>query len=463
VFFFVDDEYNPVDTDEGKTAFIVKDGDEIQNIFVVAEESSENDIVKFFFDGGISAIMRFEKDSSFPDTFAMSNADMSEVMYINFSAYDEEAECYDATFMVEEESSTLEDLPLEKSGLQRYQNKTDLTADQNKRIRNIYTALYVWSNLALVLDDTGSVENALHSSSADNSGSDIFYGLRSPRFIMTGLVHQLAEKIKKTVVGIFSIVAQVAVVVFGIAASVATAPVLTGFALGVAVVSLAILAITELFANDIANDALKDLIEAKRNRTVFVYTSIKTKNIANNDVQVLIKDGEINERGIISNLATIEFPNNVPPAMSLLPSSMTFKTASSSMPALMLNPSLNVVYRPTIILSVHIPGLNQDVELETLRYRADKNMSMIGDFSITNALQEQDTVEITIERCYDGFSDRGTMPLVVYFGKNVVINDNPAGVIVQNPYDFEAYAADTAPRLHKDLFMMNIENPSAGI
>jgi hypothetical protein len=148
VSFYLSDDYEPAETDTGKTAFALN-GDKTLEKFLATSEEREDGAVVRFLDGesGTFVAVRFIGGGPFPASFTLDAEDDSTVSGV-FSAYHEDTETFDLTLRYGTETyGPFEGFTLNKNVFGLYQDDENLSPGQNARVRNYITALSVWTSM----------------------------------------------------------------------------------------------------------------------------------------------------------------------------------------------------------------------------------------------------------------------------------------------------------------------------
>lgn len=217
VRFYLNDDYEPAETDTGKTAFGFNGPGDLEKFLATAEEHEKGTVVRFLDDSkGMTASMYFLDGDPFPASFTLYSEEDGTVSGA-FSPYDEEEETFGLVLKYGGETSEpLEDFPLNKNVFGLYEDDPALSAGENTRMRNYVTALSVWTAMAYQFGKamkTGEYESAL--SGFRSAGIEYFYA--------GGVVENIGRGIQKAVENICTIgatIAAAAVVAFKITASI---------------------------------------------------------------------------------------------------------------------------------------------------------------------------------------------------------------------------------------------------
>jgi hypothetical protein len=163
VFAYLDTGYNVVESDNGITAMIVEDNEMAEGVLLLSEipendpandnvvrviNKNNNSIVSFFYRSG----------EGFPYKMVITRDD--DVVYGQFSEYNDVSETFSVAFQYEDELAEVNDLLLNKNVFGLYENQGGLTESQNYRQRNIITALALFTAMALQMPDSGFSVNA---------------------------------------------------------------------------------------------------------------------------------------------------------------------------------------------------------------------------------------------------------------------------------------------------------------
>jgi hypothetical protein len=152
VSFYLSDDYEPTETDTGKTAFALS-GDKTLEKFLATSEERGNGAVARFLDGesGTSVAVYFTGGEPFPASFTLDSEEGAVSGF--FSAYHEETETFALTLQCGAETyGPFESFTLNKNVFGLYQDDKNLTAGKNVRIRNYITALSVWTSMTYWLN-----------------------------------------------------------------------------------------------------------------------------------------------------------------------------------------------------------------------------------------------------------------------------------------------------------------------
>ncbi|MDR2509976.1 MAG: hypothetical protein LBC77_04950 [Spirochaetaceae bacterium] len=415
VFFFLDENYEPSFEDSGKLGFMVQENESAEGFLMVSEELDDYNAVRFFFeDTGVQANMYFEKSKAYPYRLIMD--DNGVVSYINFSNL-EDSQFYSISIEQGVESTVLEGLFINRDIFSAYQDDCDFNASQNLRARNIIVSLGMFLSVCTYLTDEAETEASQ----------------RHARFGFSP-VSWLKSAIKATVKKVVAVVTIAAVVIsvaVAVVAMVSATPILVGsIVLAAALPSLTYIA--DYVTEGVLNSELDKLENEKISGTVFIYTSVFLENYYG-DIRSLIRDGEgnISDNNQVDNLSKIEFPN--------------------------MNADL-YEDMPVMTIQLHVPGLGTEVFLEPVQLKFNYNPDMTSEFLVTANQREKDLLHFNLTRKFNGTSERGVMPLVSYFGKDVVINDSTEGITYQCPYPLGSKPPDSGPVNHKDIFVLNVIN-----
>jgi hypothetical protein len=183
ISFYLTNDYEPANTDTGKTAFNLKSLSGTPKNIAGISESLDNNIVVRFLDGknGIAVSMYFSGSSNFPNWFVLNKGEY--VLFGGFSPYSAETQKFS---LVLSDSGggkpyLIENIALNKNVFKVYQNDTSLNFGQNIRIQNFMYAASIWTAVTLRFD-TGSAGNEAQdvirlAGSAVKSFSAAFFGM----------------------------------------------------------------------------------------------------------------------------------------------------------------------------------------------------------------------------------------------------------------------------------------------
>ena len=236
-YIYLDSNYKPIDKhigindpDPGKTALMVDDNPLAEGVMALAETTPNGTTVSLINTNDKSFIMMFfDKGNNFPSSFIIET--QGERFNAFLSSYDTQKERYSIAFEQGGENFTVDNVIMNGSILNIYNDDPALTEAQNTRIRNIYTAMGVFASLTNVFSDYD-----------DTTKIYLFFGW------LNKLMSPIAKFFATVAVVALCVAAVLAVpVVIGTAVvTIVGSGIASAIALGVAVVAAAIAVVAEL-------------------------------------------------------------------------------------------------------------------------------------------------------------------------------------------------------------------------
>jgi hypothetical protein len=157
-FVYVDADYDPAETDSGRTLLSIEDNEVAEGVAVIAEipgnDLNNGSIVRVVNNNNQSVVsFFFRKNQIFPHQ-VVTQSEKGTVTG-TFSLYNPTDQQYSVLFEKEGETEKceLKNLNLNKGIFQVYEDDEDLNTSQNLRLKNAVTALAVWDSIALQIPE----------------------------------------------------------------------------------------------------------------------------------------------------------------------------------------------------------------------------------------------------------------------------------------------------------------------
>ncbi|MDR3303654.1 MAG: hypothetical protein LBS86_04515 [Treponema sp.] len=153
-FFYLNRNAVPTSVDTGRTGFIIRNMEETRGLVIVSEYTGVKPITRVF---GIAGIDRIDFEYpvagslQFPERIVIVREGVTDIV-AELSPYDDARETFSVELHDAEFAETYDDLVLNKSVFTAYPGDHTLNASQNLRVRNIITAVALWTSLAIQTD-----------------------------------------------------------------------------------------------------------------------------------------------------------------------------------------------------------------------------------------------------------------------------------------------------------------------
>jgi len=151
-YFYVDSDGNYIENEvvgSGRTGLIVEDNQFAEGVLVYSDDTGTEDRVAFVNEDNIVS-MFFKKGSNFPHR--MSINDGSNTYYAYVSSYDNGNSTYNIAFLKNGSYEMMDHVVLNKDIFSLYENNSELTNSQNRRMANMIVAMGVWGSLYATFD-----------------------------------------------------------------------------------------------------------------------------------------------------------------------------------------------------------------------------------------------------------------------------------------------------------------------
>jgi len=151
-YFFLDSDGNCIETEDdgpGRTGLIVEDNQFAEGVLVYSDDTGKEDRVAFVNEDNVVS-MFFKKDSEFPHRMTITSG--SDTYYAYVSPYDTENSTYNITFLNNGRYEMVDHVVLNKDIFSLYEDDSELSNSQNRRMANMIVAMGVWGSLYSTFD-----------------------------------------------------------------------------------------------------------------------------------------------------------------------------------------------------------------------------------------------------------------------------------------------------------------------
>ena len=150
-YFYIDSDgnYENEGDGSGRTGLIVEDNRFAEGVLVYSDDTGTDDRVGFVYEDSIVS-MFFKKGSNFPYRMAITKG--SDAYYAYVSSYDTGNNTYNITFLNNGFYEMVDHVVLNENIFSLYEDNSELSISQNRRMANMIVAMGVWGSLYATFD-----------------------------------------------------------------------------------------------------------------------------------------------------------------------------------------------------------------------------------------------------------------------------------------------------------------------